>query len=131
MAFPADEERVVRAERELGRRLPIQLRKRLMRENGGEITATPIREDEQRDFDPYWDLHPVCDGCDRGRAACSASHIVREAAEARAWPDFPDGAIPFASNGTGDRLIVLPDSNDTLYWNHDDGGTLPIRVWWE
>jgi cell wall assembly regulator SMI1 len=131
VAFPADEERVARAERELGRRLPMQLRERLMRDNGGEITAVPIREDERADFEPDWELHPVWDDSDRRRAKRSASHIVREATEARAWPDFPDGAIPFASNGTGDRLVVLPDSDDFLYWNHEDGSRVPVRVSWD
>jgi hypothetical protein len=102
-----------------------------MRDNGGEITAMPIREEHPADFDPYWDLHPVWDDSDRRRAVRTVSHIVRETAEARAWPDFPDGAIPVASNGTADRLIVLSDSNEILYWNHEDGSTLPVRVWWE
>jgi cell wall assembly regulator SMI1 len=131
VAFPVDEQRVARAEREVRRRLPPDLRERLMRENGGEITATPIRDNEPSDFDPYWDLHPVWDDSDRRRAARSASHIVRETAEARAWPDFPVGAIPFASNGTADRLVVLQDSDDFLYWNHEDGSTLPVRIWWD
>jgi hypothetical protein len=102
-----------------------------MRENGGEITAMPLREHDQADFDPYWELHPVWDDSDRRRAARTASHIVGEAAEARAWPRFPDGAIAVASNGTADRLIVLPDADDFLYWNHEDGSTLPVRIRWD
>jgi cell wall assembly regulator SMI1 len=129
--FPVDEARIADAERELGRRLPRELRERLMRDNGGEITAMPVREDEQSDFDPSWDLHPVWDDSDRRRAARTASHIVREAAEVRMWPDFPDGAFPFASNGTADRLVVLPDSDDFLYWDHEHGTTLSVRVWWD
>jgi cell wall assembly regulator SMI1 len=132
VAFPVDEQRVVHAERELRRRLPTELRDRLTRENGGEITAMPIRDDEKSNtFDPYWDLHPVWDDSDGRRAARSTSHIVRETAEARAWPDFPEDAIPFASNGTADRLVVMPDSDDFLYWNHEDGSTLAVRVWWD
>ncbi len=129
--FPVEDARVAEAERELGRRLPHELRDRLMRDNGGEITAMPIREDQQEDFDPYWDLHPVWDGSDRRRAARTASHIVREAAEARSWPRFPDGAIPFAHNGTGDRLLITADGDEFLYWNHEDGSTVPIRLWWD
>jgi hypothetical protein len=83
MPFPIDEERIERAERELGRRLPSELRPRLMRDNGGEIAAMPVAKEQRRDFDPYWDLHPVWDDSDQRRAARTASHIVREAAEAR------------------------------------------------
>jgi hypothetical protein len=102
-----------------------------MRDNGGEISAMPIRAEPGADFDPYWDLHPVWDDSDQRRAARSASHIVSETAEARAWPDFPEAAIPFASNGTADRLIILPDSDEVLYWNHEDGRTLAVRVCWD
>ncbi len=102
-----------------------------MRDNGGEITAMPIREDQQEDFDSYWDLHPVWDAADRRRAGRTASHIVLEAAEARAWPRFPDGAIPFASNGTADRLVIADDSDDFLYWDHESGDTIRVRVWWD
>jgi hypothetical protein len=129
--FPVDEARIAEAERELGRRLPIDLRKRLMRDNGGDLTAMPVREAQDEDFDPYWELHPVSDGSDRRRAARTASHILREAAEAGSWPGFPDGAIPFAHNGTGDRLLIASDSDDILYWNHEDGSTLRVRVWWD
>ncbi len=102
-----------------------------MRENGGEVTAMPIREDEQLDFDPYWELHPVWDDADRKRAARTAGHIVHETAEARGWPSFPNGAIPIASNGTADCLILLPDSKDLAYWNHENGAILRVHVWWD
>jgi cell wall assembly regulator SMI1 len=129
--FPPDEERVARAERELDRRLPPELRERLMRDNGGEIAAMALDARDQADFDPCWELHPVWDDSDRRRAARTASHIVGEAAWARAWPRFPDGAIPVASNGTGDRLIVLPDSDGFLHWNHADGSTSPVWIRWD
>src|SRR3954454_21988153 len=76
MPFPVEEARIEVAERELGRRLPPELRQRLMRDNGGEVTAMPVREDQQEDFDPHWDLHPVWDDSDRRRASRTASHIV-------------------------------------------------------
>jgi hypothetical protein len=116
-----EEERVSRAERELERRLPAELQDRLRRDNGGEITAVLAAQQQQMGFDPYWELHPVFDDSDRRRAARSASHIVHETAEARTWRDFPEGAIAVASNGTGDRLIVLPESDEIVYWNHEDG----------
>jgi len=131
MPFPVEEARIEVAERELGRRLPPELRQRLMRDNGGEVTAMPVREDQQEDFDPHWDLHPVWDDSDRRRASRTASHIVHESAEARSWPRFPDGAIAFAFNGTGDRLVIAADFDDPLFWNHEDGTTIRVRVWWD
>ena len=131
MPFPADEARIEEAERELGRRLPTELRERLMRDNGGEITAVPLREDQHANFEPDWELHPVWDDSDRRRAARTASHIVRELDQARSWPGFPEGAIPFASNGTADRLVVTADSDDLMYWDHEQGGTFRVRIRWD
>jgi cell wall assembly regulator SMI1 len=37
VAFPVDEERIAEAEAQLGRRLPPELRARLLRDNGAEI----------------------------------------------------------------------------------------------
>ena len=131
MPFPVSAERVLLAESELGRSMPQELRERLMRENGGEVTAVPIREDEQADFDPYWELHPVWDDSDRKRAGRSANHIVSESKEARAWPHFPEGAVPVASNGTGDRLILLPASDEIVFWTHEGGATVKVHVYWD
>jgi cell wall assembly regulator SMI1 len=78
MPFAVSEERVALAERELGRRFPRQLRQRLMRDNGGEVTAAPVGDEAAADFDPYWELHPVWDDGNRKRAARTASHVVRE-----------------------------------------------------
>ncbi len=131
MPFPTTSERVGLTERELGRKLPTELRDRLMRDNGGEVTATPIHEEAQSEFDPYWDLHPVWDDKDRRRAERTSSHIVRETEEARSWPRFPTGAVAIASNGTADRLVLLPESDDVFCWNHESGTTSPVRVWWD
>ena len=73
--FPVDEEHVAKAGCDLGRRLPAELRQRLLRDNGGDVTATPIREDKESDLDLFWGLHPICDGSDRRRAGRTASRI--------------------------------------------------------
>ena len=91
----------------------------------------PLREGQHADFDPDWELHPVRDDSDRRRAARTASHIVREVDEACSWPRFPSGAIPFVSNGTADRLVLASDSDDLLYWDHEEGGTFGVRVGWD
>ena len=130
MPFPVNEERVVAAEEELGRCLPDELRHRLMRDNGGEVEAAAPRQGAEEHFDPHWELHPVWDDSDRKRAARSASHIVRETAEARGWDRFPAEAIAIASNGTGDRLILRPGSDELALWDHETGQVLAVRVSW-
>jgi cell wall assembly regulator SMI1 len=129
--FPVDEERVVAAEDALGRRLPDELRQRLMRDNGGDAEAVPSGEGAQRDFDPHWELHAVWDDSDRKRAARSANHIVRETAEARGWAAFPEDAIAIASNGTGDRLILQRGSDEFAHWDHETGAVQGVEVSWE
>lgn len=131
MPFPATEERLVRAERELGRALPKDLRERLMRDNGGTVTAVPIGAPAESDADSSWELHPVWDDSDRKRAARTASHVVHETAEARAWSGFPGEAIAVAADGSGDRLVLLPGSDDIAHWDHETGATKNVLVSWE
>lgn len=118
MPFPVQERYLVEAEAELGVRLPADLRVRLMKCNGGRVE---VAED-------YWELHPVFDKSNRKRISRTASHIVRETDYARTWPGFPPDAIAVGSNGTADRLMLLPDPDnqgqcrDELYlWDHETG----------
>lgn len=123
--IPVDEERITAAETELGRRLPPPLRARLGRENGGEVEANCELGDDD------WQLYPVWDNSDRKRARRTANHVVRETAGARAWEGFPQGAIAIASNGTGDRLVVLRDTDVVAWWDHETGGTHAAAVEWD
>jgi hypothetical protein len=68
MPFPVDVALIHEAERQLGRKLPMDLRVRLHRENGGEVRA----------LGDMWRLFPVFDASDRRRIARTANHIVRE-----------------------------------------------------
>jgi hypothetical protein len=129
MGFPVDENRLEAAERALGHRLPQDLRRRLRRDNGGEVTAIPLQEGAGEDVDPYWHLFPVWDDSDRRRAKRTAGHIVRETSEARSWPGFPSDAVAVADNGTGDRLIMR--DGDAAWWDHETGETHPVRVDWD
>lgn len=125
MAFPVAESLIDRAEAELGRVLPPAYRERLLRDNGGDITASSeLGEDE-------WQLHPVWDDSDRKRAGRTASHIVRETNAARAWDVFPDGAIAIADNGTGDRLIVLAGLDEVRWLDHETGEVYLAAVEWD
>ena len=68
MPFPVEVDRIHEAERLLGHKLPMDLRVRLHRENGGEVRA----------LGDMWRLFPVFDASDRRRIARTAYHIVRE-----------------------------------------------------
>ena len=114
MPFPVGEDRIEEAEGELGRRLPVVVRDRLMRDNGGEIEVHGYPGDN-----PIWYLHPVWDATDRRRIARTANHIVRETREAHdTIGDLPAGSIVIADNGTGDLLLVLAD-DDVVWWDHE------------
>jgi SMI1/KNR4 family protein SUKH-1 len=121
MPFPVDQSFIEAAERQLGRTLPRNLRKRLLRDNGGEVEAA----------DDDWNLHPVFDTTDRRRIKRTANHIIRETELARQWRGFPPDAIAIAENGTGDRLIVRRDSDEIEIWYHETGETEPVSVKWE
>lgn len=120
MAFPVAEPMILAAETVLGRRFPEPLRSRISRSNGGEIST------EADD----WLLHPVRDHTDRKRFTRSACDITQETETARQWPRFPSEAIAVASNGTGDFLVLLPNSNDLWLWEHETGEIHPSVVQW-
>lgn len=119
MGFPVDEPAIARGEQQLGRRLPEALRERLMRDNGGEIEVDGgIRR-----------LHPVFDTTDRKRISRTANHIIRETESAREGRHgFSDAAVVIAADGSGDLIILLPDTDDVQLWLHEDGTHSPVEV---
>jgi hypothetical protein len=127
MPFATTDEHIRKAEEALGVQLPAVLRERLLRDNGGEIEAA----------DDIWQLFPVQDTTDRKRLSRTASHIVRETAEARKWDGFPSRAIAIASNGSGDYLILQDMAGNgnfadtVLLWSHDDASVTPVDVTWQ
>ena len=120
MAFPTSERRLDDAERELGRRLPDELRARLLRNNGGDL-----RVDEE-----VWKLHPVWDDSDRRTTARTSNHVVHETREARLWSNFPDSAVAIASDGSGDLLVLRANSIQVERWGHETGECAPVDVDW-
>jgi hypothetical protein len=122
MSFPGSEELVGAAEARLGRRLPEAHRQRLIRENGGEVRA-----DRQ-----VWTLYPVWDASNRKTIARTANHIIREnEAHRRDWPDiFPPNHFAIADNGGGDVLLLGPEGDDVLFWDHETGDMTPVAVKW-
>lgn len=119
MGFPVTEAKVIAAEERLERRLPEALRARLMRDNGGEITAD----------DATWTLHPVFDDTDRKRMPRTGNHIVRETQSARdGWQGFRADAIVIADDGSGDLICLLPESDEFVVWRHETAVYAPIAV---
>ncbi len=123
MPFAGSEDLVSAAEAVLGRRLPEMHRQRLIRSNGGEIEAA----------DEYWTLYPVWDGTDRKTVARTANHLIREnEALRREWPDvMPPGFVAIADNGGGDMLVLGPERDDVLFWDHETGRLAPVAVRWD
>lgn len=130
MPFPVPEALLEAAEAQLGRRLPPELRARLLRNNGGEILAYHAGEEPDEEED-VWYLHPIRDPTDRRRMSRTMNHIVNETGRAREWRGFPEGAIALAQNGTGDFLLLRGDSDGVEFWDHETGETNPVRVDWD
>ena len=122
MPFAGSEALVAAAETALGRRLPDAHRDRLIRENGGEVRAA--RE--------TWSLYPVWDGSNRKTIARTTNHIVRENDYWRhEWPDtLPAGYLTIGENVGGDHLVLGPDQDDVLFWDHETGELTRIDVNW-
>ncbi|UPG96507.1 SMI1/KNR4 family protein [Luteibacter aegosomatissinici] len=121
MAFTVDEEHISKAEQALGRQLPVELKQRLRRNNGGDLATE----------DADWILFPVYDPTDRKRIARTANHIVRENESWRQWSGFPEGAIAIASDGEGNALVILVGSDEVLAWNHETRQCQPVHLDWD
>lgn len=114
MALPTERSYIEKAESILGKKLPSWLVERLLNENGGEIVTD----------DDDWQLFSVLDNRDAKHLKRSAMQIITETQTAKTWEDFPQDAIAIAENGMGDRLILLPEDEqsfgETVYlWEHD------------
>jgi hypothetical protein len=121
VAFPVEVALIHEAERQLGRKLPMDLRVRLHRENGGGVRAGG----------DVWQLFPVFDNSDRKRITRTANHIVRETRVARGRAGFPENAIVIAANGGADLLIIHDGSDVMEFWDHETGESEPVEVDWE
>ena len=115
MAFPTTQAMIERAEKLLGASLPAPYVTRLLRENGGEVSAAG----------DIWQLFPVLDDSDRKRVSRTANHILRETQVARKWPGFPPAALAIGANGSGDLLVLLRAENcyvePVFWWDHETG----------
>ena len=118
MPFPVADEFIDETERKLGIVFPQSFRKRMRRNNGGELLTT----------EDAWELFPFHDATDRKHISRTCNDIVRETNNARQWPEFPPEAVAIGSNGGGDVLILLPSVADStllqpnpFVWLHETG----------
>jgi SMI1 / KNR4 family (SUKH-1) len=122
VAFAASEQLVAGMEGQLGRRLPEDLRQRLMRDNGGEVQAAG----------EAWALYPVWDPTDRKTIGRTANHIARENEAIRrdAPGALPPGYLAVADNGGGDLLVIAPGEDAIQLWDHETGVITAADVSW-
>jgi hypothetical protein len=118
MPFPVDLALIHESGRQLGRKLPMDLRVRLHRENGAEVRA----------LGDMWRLFPVFDASDRRRIARTANHIVRETQVARERAGLPEGSIAIAEDGSGYLLIVRAGSDEVEFWDHETSESRIVEV---
>lgn len=118
MPFPIERKYIIETEKELGVEFPESFKAKMEVENGGEATT---EEDN-------WFLIPFFDKTDNKRISRTANHIVKETIEAKKWDSFPQNGVVIADNGSGDHLILLPDTNEQkklkeeIYeWLHETG----------
>ncbi|MBE4164561.1 DUF3265 domain-containing protein [Vibrio parahaemolyticus] len=115
MAFNLKEEQLVNTEVELGARLPHDYRESMKTDNGGEATT---EEDD-------WELYPIKDNSDRKRLARTCNHIIAETKACFGFGNFPHHALAIASNGLGDQMVFLKESEqfkpEVYVWLHETG----------
>jgi hypothetical protein len=117
MPFPVDIEMVKRTEAKLGRKLPAGYVAKMRQDNGGSV---------QTKID-VWELHPIFDDSDRARLKRTCNDVVRETAQNKSRPDYPEGAIAIGNNGCGDLLVLLPAptsdrfADAVFWWDHETG----------
>ena len=118
MSFLIDELHIAEAESALGVKFPSRFKEKMKRENGGEVEVG----------NDTYALYPFFDKTDIKRIKRTTNHIVLETKNAREWTNFPSNGIAIGDNGSGDKLVLLPDNNssadlsDQIYiWSHEKG----------
>jgi hypothetical protein len=123
MAFPIDIKYIIETETELEVEFPYEFKQKMINLNGGEL----ITQDDN------WQLYPFFDKSDKKRISRTCNHIVLETKQAKKWNGFPQNAIAIATNGCGDKLILLPVGGNEkklgeniFLWFHETGKTQEV-----
>ena len=122
MPFNLSEEQLAKSEKELGAKLPHEYREVMKLNNGGEAST---EEDD-------WELYPIKDTSDRKRTTRTCNHIISETKSCHGFGNFPENAVAIASNGLGDQMVFLKESDlfqNTVYlWLHETGELQELAV---
>jgi hypothetical protein len=123
MAFPVDRTHVKAAEAKLGVTFPLGFVSRMAKNNGGDVLIAG----------ELFCLFPFFDTTDRTRIKRTCNDVVRETSLARQAPGFPGDAVAIGSNGTADRLILLPSVSQparlqdaVCLWHHDTDEVMKV-----
>jgi hypothetical protein len=120
MPFDLDVRFIAAAEEKLGASLPNSYKEAMQTSNGGAVLA----------FDDVWHLYPILDTSDSKRLKRSCNDILYETNLMHSWAGWPKNALAIASNGTGDRLVLLKENqlyDPAVYvWLHDTGELVPV-----
>jgi hypothetical protein len=117
MPFSLNEKYIETTEKKLGVKFPGSFRAKMQEANGGEVETPPYA----------WNLYPFFDTSDKKRIKRTSNDIVRETESARKWTGFPENAIAIGSNGCGDQLVFLRESDGVVlgasvyWWDHETG----------
>jgi hypothetical protein len=111
VSLPVDENSIQDAEREGAFRFPAEWKRALMGSNGFDVKAG----------DDNWRAFPVKDARSKKQLARSCNHVLLETSIFQEFPLLPKDAIAIASNGAGDALIILNNSNQVQIWSHETG----------
>lgn len=126
--FSTSEERIEEEEARLGRRLPEDLRRRVLEENGGEIEVLGEFASDEQD-DNVWQLIGVADVIERKGRKRPVEGMAQQTEEARDFRELPEGSVAIAHDGSGNDLLLMPDDSYAVYWL--DGAELdPATVRW-
>lgn len=97
MPFPVNEKYIIETESELNVKFPLNFKKRMIKENGGEIDSENY----------FFQLHPFFDKSDKKRISRTCNHIVLETKNGKEWEGFPENAIVIGDGGSGDLIFLL------------------------
>ena len=131
MAVPASLDQIEAEERRLGRRLPEALRRRLLRDNGGEV-ETDESYGGSDPLDNRWDMvgveHTVRDKKGRGewRSGGMAAALKSLRETFGDLFDVPEGTVVLGY-AEADVLVLLPDDR-YAWWDHELGDLNPVGV---
>ena len=123
MPFPIDIKYINETEAKLGVKFPAAFVNKMTKLNGGSVNSPT----------DSWELYPFFDTSDRKRLARTSNDIVRETMYSRKSDHFPSDGVAIGSNGCGDHLILLPQSDapqflshEIYWWDHETGEVFQV-----